>query len=285
MFESMFLPLYPTAGVDPFPTLKNAFYVVLSHVPKVLFQMSESTSLVDKLERQISSRFVLRGTTVKARTGRGAYPAPMRRGLVVHSKGQLVGVLYSSIGNTLCQTGQALKSTGLTEPERLVLDQVSSNVVLWAYDTDSPGPHGYDFRSHCTSEFLKAPDDCGDLRRHVKELTSTLVGTSFSIVDALPSGEAKFEGQRWFRHKSDDVDSNIRTTVTFAGLSPALTRGPSRRGRSECRNGSPTARRSSTRYLFRTFHIYGESHTDASVGSPSELDCVIVEGGVATIPV
>ena len=41
----------------------------------VLFQMSETTSPVDKLERQISFRFVLRGTIVKARTGRGAYPA------------------------------------------------------------------------------------------------------------------------------------------------------------------------------------------------------------------
>ena len=158
--------LSSTTGADPFPTLKNAFYAVLSHVPMVSFQMSETTSPVDKLERQISSRFVLRGTIVKARTGRGAYPAPMRRGLVVHSKGQLVGVLYSIIGNTLCQTGQALKPTGSTEPERLVLNQLSSNVVLWAYDTDSPGLHGYDFRSHCTPQFLKAPDGCGDLRRN-----------------------------------------------------------------------------------------------------------------------
>ena len=127
-----------------------------------------------------------------------------------------MGVLYSSIGNTSCQTGQALKSTGLTEPGRLVLNQLSSNVILWAHNTDSPGPHDYIFCSHCTSEFPKVPDGCGDLRRRVKELTSTLVGTSFSVVDTFPSEEAKVEGQGY---KSDDANSDIRTTVTLGGSS------------------------------------------------------------------
>ena len=107
-----------------------------------------------------------------------------------------MGILHSSVGNTSCQTRQALKCTGSTEPERLVLNQLSSNVVLWAYNTDSPSPHDYNFCYHCTPKFLKAPDGRGDLRRRVKELTSTLVGTSFSVVDTFPSEEAKFERGR-----------------------------------------------------------------------------------------
>ena len=74
-FESTTFSLSSTTGAGPFPALKNAFRVILSHIPTVVFQMSETTSPVDKLAKQMSSWFVLRGTIVKAGTGRGAYPA------------------------------------------------------------------------------------------------------------------------------------------------------------------------------------------------------------------